>query len=88
MYVPAAPTTKGYTMANGRKPKYIARAKETPDSDRWITVGAAWDFTEGKDGYAVRLSNLPVQFDGTFILVPPLEKEEDEPEPVKGKGKR
>ena len=60
----------------GNKPVYIARSKEDPDSDRWITVGAAWPFKEG-DGYAVRLQSTPVQWDGTFILVPPLENDDE-----------
>lgn len=74
-------------MADTRRPNFIARAKETPDSDRWITIGAAWEFKE-KEGYALRISNMPTQWDGTLILVPPLDKEEPEPEPVKGKAKR
>ncbi len=61
-------------MANGRKPDFIARSKENPDSSRWITIGAAWRFAEDKgEGYAVRINCQPVVWDGTFILVPPLE---------------
>lgn len=62
-------------MAESRRPMYNARAKENPESDRWITIGAAWDFKNG-DGFAVRLNNTPTNWDGTFILVPPLADEE------------
>lgn len=62
-------------MAEARKPVFIARAKEAPDSDRWMTIGACWDFKDGS-GYAVRLNSTPTNWDSTFILVPPL-KEED-----------
>ena len=59
-------------MAEKRRPVYIARAKESPDSDRWLTIGAAWDFKDG-EGYVVRIQSTPLQWDGSFILVPPLE---------------
>ena len=57
-------------MAEKRKPVFIARAKETPDNDRWMSIGAVWNFKEG-DGYAVRLNCLPTNWDGTMILVAP-----------------
>ncbi len=59
-------------MAEKRRPVYIARAKENPDSDRWLTIGAAWDFKDG-EGYVIRIQSTPLQWDGSFILVPPLE---------------
>ncbi len=63
-------------MADKRKPVYIARAKENPDSDRWMTIGACWDFKDG-EGYAVRLNALPTNWDGSFILVEPLKDEDN-----------
>ena len=33
-------------------------------------IGAAWTFKEG-EGYVVRLTSIPTQWDGSFILVPP-----------------
>lgn len=61
-------------MANGSKPKYIARAKQSPDSDYMITIGAAWPFREG-EGLVVKLQSLPIQWDGDFLLVEPKEEE-------------
>lgn len=60
--------------AEKRMPDYICRAKQAPDSEYWLTVGAAWQYAN-KDGevcYSVKLNNLPVGFDGSFVMVPPL----------------
>lgn len=57
-----------------RMPDMIARAKQAPDSEYWMNVGAAWTYTN-KDGvvcYSVRLNNVPTQWDHSFVLVPPL----------------
>lgn len=56
----------------GSKPVFNARAKTDPQSDFMITIGAAWEFREG-EGYVVKLQTLPMNWDGTFILVPPRE---------------
>ena len=70
----------------GRKPDYVVRIRQD-ESEYWFTAGAAWKMKE-KDGLAVRLTQIPTGgWDGSFILVPPLEKEEPAPE-VKPKGKR
>lgn len=60
---------------NGRKPQYIARAKQAPDSEFMQTIGAAWPFKEG-DGLVVKLQFVPTNWDGSFILVTPREGEE------------
>jgi len=59
-------------MAKGNKPQYIARAKQTPDSDVMVTIGAAWPFKEG-NGLVVKLQLVPTQWTGDFILVEPKE---------------
>ena len=61
---------KAQTTPKGNRPVYIARAKQTPDSDVMVTIGAAWPFNEG-DGLVVKLQLLPTQFDGSFVLLPP-----------------
>lgn len=73
--------------ANGRKPNYVVRTKQSPDSDFWVTIGAAWKFREGKDGLSLRLHTVPVMWTGECILVPPLE-DEDTPPPPPEKGRR
>jgi len=59
-------------MSKGEKPVFNARAKKGPESEYMTTIGAAWAFKEG-EGYVVRLESLPVNWDGSFILVPPKE---------------
>ena len=57
----------------GSRPVYIARAKQAPDSDVMVTVGAAWRFKDG-EGLVVKLQLLPTNWDGSFILVEPKEE--------------
>ena len=59
-------------MAKGSKPTYIARAKQTADSDVMVTIGAAWPFKEG-NGLVVKLQLTPTNWNGDFILVEPKE---------------
>jgi hypothetical protein len=61
------------TRARGNKPLYIARARQTPESEVMVTIGAAWPFNEG-DGLVVKLQMIPTQWSGDFILVTPKEE--------------
>ena len=57
-----------------RKPDFVVRCKQSPDSDFWQTIGAAWSAEiSGKTGYSVRLHFIPTDWDGSFLLMPPLE---------------
>lgn len=62
-------------MSKGAKPAFIAKVKQSADSEYFRIIGAAWPFREG-EGYVVKLSLLPTNFDGTFILVIPKKDEE------------
>jgi hypothetical protein len=57
----------------GNKPLDIARARQTPESEVMVTIGAAWPFNEG-DGLVVKLQMIPTQWSGDFILVTPKEE--------------
>jgi hypothetical protein len=57
----------------GNKPLYIARARQTPESEVMVTIGAVWPFNEG-DGLVVKLQMIPTQWSGDFILVTPKEE--------------
>lgn len=57
----------------GGKPIYIARARASPDGDYMQSIGAAWPFDKG-DGLVVKLQFLPVNWDGSFILVTPKDE--------------
>jgi len=67
--------TGDINMAKGDKPQFIARSRQEPDSEYLTTVGSAWKFKKG-EGYVVKIHSMPVNWDGSFILVPPFEKEE------------
>lgn len=58
------------------KPSYIARSKV---GNGWLTIGAAWPFRSGEPGLSVQLNTLPINFDGRFVLLEPLEDGEPEP---------
>ena len=62
-----------------RKPQYVARAKV---GNGWVTIGAAWPLKSGEEGLSLKLTAIPVNFDGRFILLPPIANEEvpDQPE--------
>lgn len=59
------------------QPVYIARAKV---NGGWQTIGAAWRFRSGDPGLSVQLNTLPINFDGRFVLLEPLQ-DGQEPEP-------
>lgn len=59
---------------SGRKPDYNVRCRQAPGSDYFINAGAAWVVkVNGKDALSVKLTALPVQFDGSLLLLQPLE---------------
>lgn len=59
-----------------RKPVLVARCKQSPESDFWVTIGAAWtaDLGGGKTGYSVKLHTVPTNWNGDFLLMPPKEQ--------------
>ena len=58
-------------MREKRQPVFMARARQA-DGKAWLTIGAAWERKDGEPGYSVKLNALPFNFDGTFVLLPPL----------------
>jgi hypothetical protein len=69
--------TSGYPrMADpdSRDPDLVARARQTPGSNNWVTIGLAWAVLDeaGNPGYAVRLHTTPTNWDGNLFLMPPL----------------
>jgi hypothetical protein len=55
------------------KPIYIARAKV---GNGWVSIGAAWKLKSGEDGFSLKLTTIPLNWDGRFVLLPPLENDE------------
>ena len=62
-------------MSKGQKPAYIARAKQSADSEYMLDIGAVWPWKKG-NGYVVKLHAVPIGWDGEFILSPPPVKDE------------
>jgi hypothetical protein len=60
------------------KPAYNARAKV---GNGWINIGAAWPLRSGEEGFSVKLTSIPIGFDGRFVLLPPLPGEEAPAQP-------
>jgi hypothetical protein len=59
-----------------RQPDFVVRCRQSPDSDFWQTIGAAWSANiNGETGYSVRLHAIPTNWDGSFLLLPPKESE-------------
>lgn len=55
------------------KPEYIARAKV---GNGWVSIGAAWRLRSGEEGFSLKLTTVPLNWDGRFVLLPPLENGE------------
>jgi hypothetical protein len=55
------------------QPNYIARAKV---GNGWVSIGAAWNLRSGDDGFSLKLTTIPLNWDGRFVLLPPLENGE------------
>jgi hypothetical protein len=72
-------------------PQYIARAKV---GNGWVSIGAAWPLRSGEEGFSIKLTTTPLNWDGRFVLLPPLGDEEvteepaQEPEPEPRRRKR
>jgi hypothetical protein len=59
-------------------PQLAARARTTPGGEVWFTVGQAWTVeADGEQGYAVRLTMIPTNWDGELLLVPIQEQRAD-----------
>jgi hypothetical protein len=61
------------------KPAFIARAKV---GNGWISIGAAWLLRSGEQGFSLKLTSVPLNWDGRFVLLPPLENGEVEDPPA------
>ena len=65
--------TAGIRPRENRKPVYFARAKV---GNSWVGIGAAWPLRSGEPGFSVRLTTVPLNWDGRFVLLEPLPNEE------------
>ena len=69
-------TKKQEVKDEPRKPDFVVRAKQSPESEFWMNVGVSWSFKDGKLGFSVKLHSIPTNWDGDLILLPPLPERE------------
>lgn len=60
-----------------RQPDYVVRAKQSPESEYWLTIGAGWiaKFKDGSEGVSVKINNWPTNWNGDCLLMKPKEQE-------------
>lgn len=64
----------GKEPERGKQPDFSVRARQGPGSDFFINCGAAWVIeVNGKEAISLKLTAIPVQSDGSFLLLPPKE---------------
>lgn len=69
-------TTPRRPQREVRRPEFIARAKV---GNGWINIGAAWSLKSGDEGFSLKLTSVPLNWDGRFVLVRPLATDEQLP---------
>ena len=79
--------TSEKAMANVRepsqnKPDFHVRARQEKNSRFFTTIGAAWRKTDrnGQEIISIKLNSLPINTDGSFLLVPPFVPDGEMPE--------
>ena len=65
-------------MTRGNRPIFNVRARQEPEREHMTTVGSAWKFKSG-EGYVLRIHSMPINWDGSFILVPTENEAQSEP---------
>lgn len=70
---------RGMQRRERPQPKYIARAKV---GNGWVSIGAAWMFRSGEEGLSLQITTVPLNWDGRFVLLPPLPNEDVEVVPA------
>jgi hypothetical protein len=59
-------------MPKGRRPDWNVRAQI---NGRWEQLGAAWNLDD-KDGVSIKLTMIPVGWDGSCVLLKPKSDED------------
>jgi hypothetical protein len=55
------------------KPQFIIRAKV---GGGWISIGACWPLKSGEQGFSLKITSVPLQWDGRCVMLPPLDNDE------------
>ena len=61
-----------------KQPDFVARARQSAQSEYYMTIGAGWKRTndKGEEFISVKINNQPVGWDGSFLLMKPLPPKE------------
>lgn len=58
----------------GNKPDFIIRAKQSADSEFYLTLGAAWKIeVNGQEALSLKFNSFPVAWDGSAVALTPKE---------------
>lgn len=52
------------------KPAFILRAKV---GNGWVSIGAMWPLRSGEEGFSLKVTTTPLQWDGRCVALVPLE---------------
>ena len=56
----------------GRKPDMVIRARQSGDSDFFITLGVAWEVeVSGQKAYSIKMQCVPIGWDGSALMMVP-----------------
>jgi hypothetical protein len=60
--------------AEKRQPDFVIRAKQSPDSEYWVTIGAMWkaNLKDNKEGWSIKINNAPMNWNGDALAMEPL----------------
>ena len=60
--------------SQGSKPAFTVRVNVGDDDNKFfVNIGAAWKWKNG-EGYVLKLHSMPLNWDGSAILVPPKDE--------------
>lgn len=60
-----------------KKPAFVLRAKQAPDSDYWQSCGVAFEANiNGAVGYSLKINSLPTDWRGDLLMMPPRSEDE------------
>lgn len=64
----------GKREEKGKKPDFVIRARQGPNSDFYITLGACWKVdVNGEECLSVKMNAIPIGWDGSALILPPKE---------------
>lgn len=73
-------STEALKKSRRPKPAFNLRAKV---GNGWVNIGAMWPLRSGEEGYSLKLTSIPLQWDGRCVALVPLQNNDEESsEPV------